>query len=255
MRRSKRLPGAAGRRFAADSPLEGVGFEPSVPIAKETQVRFASRWWACGVRPGRFEDVCCGKNCSVLTGGFFLNLTVWQKVSVSSAKQKIVYYSKLKKEKIKWLNAVRGARWAFSAEALPTSTAACSVHQTTALNTSWRSIPHNEPIALRQLQRRHPHQPPRYQSGALLLHELCRRVQLCGCMTDCLTPEEIHYILISSRCALLLTELKALGECRGGGHRYEGLLEMVRSRRDQNTDEQDRQREQKQSGPTKARPN
>jgi hypothetical protein len=31
---------------------------------------------------------------------------------------------------------IRGARWAFSAEALPTSTAACSVHQTTALNTS-----------------------------------------------------------------------------------------------------------------------
>src|ERR1700732_3907907 len=26
-------------------------------------------------------------------------------------------------------HAVRGARWAFSAEALPTSTAACSVHQ------------------------------------------------------------------------------------------------------------------------------
>ena len=111
-----------------------------------------------------------------------------------------------------------------------------------------RSIPHNEPIALRQLQRRHPHQPPRYQSGALLLHELCRRVQPCGCMTDCLTPEEIHYILISSQCALLLTELKALGECRGGGHRYEGLLEMVRSRRDQNTDEQDRQREQDNPG-------
>src|SRR5712672_3129837 len=66
-----------------------------------------------------------------------------------------------------------------------------------------RSIPHNEPIALRQLQRRHPHQPPRYQSGALLLHELCRRVQPCGCMTDCLTPEEIHHILISSQCALL----------------------------------------------------
>ena len=34
---------------------------------------------------------------------------------------------------IKWLNAVRGARWTFSAEALPTSTAACSAHQTTAL--------------------------------------------------------------------------------------------------------------------------
>ena len=43
---------------------------------RETQVRFASRWWACGVRPGRLEDVCCGKNCSVFTGGFFLNLTV-----------------------------------------------------------------------------------------------------------------------------------------------------------------------------------
>ena len=60
-----------------------------------------------------------------------------------------------------------------------------------------RSIPHNEPIALRQLQRRHPHQPPRYQSGALLLHELCRRVQPRGCITDCLTPEKIHRILIS----------------------------------------------------------
>ena len=53
-----------------------------------------------------------------------------------------------------------------------------------------RSIPHNEPIALRQLQRRHPHQPPRYQSGALLLHELCRRVQPRGCITD-LTPEDV----------------------------------------------------------------
>jgi len=52
-------------------------------------------------------------------------------------------------------------------------------------------------------------------------------------MTDCLTPEEIHHILISSQCALLLIEPKALGECRGGGHRYERLLEMVRSRRDQ----------------------
>jgi hypothetical protein len=54
-----------------------------------------------------------------------------------------------------------------------------------------RSIPHNEPIALRQLQRRHPHQPPRYQSGALLLHELCRRVQPCGCIIDCLAPEDV----------------------------------------------------------------
>src|ERR1700736_5068104 len=54
-----------------------------------------------------------------------------------------------------------------------------------------RSIPHNEPIALRQLQRRHPHQPPRYQSGALLLHELCRRVQPRGCITD-LTPEDVR---------------------------------------------------------------
>ena len=53
-----------------------------------------------------------------------------------------------------------------------------------------RSIPHNEPIALRQLQRRHPHQPPRYQSGALLLHELCRRVQPRGCISD-LTPEDV----------------------------------------------------------------
>jgi hypothetical protein len=53
-----------------------------------------------------------------------------------------------------------------------------------------RSIPHNEPIALRQLQRRDPHQPPRYQSGALLLHELCRRVQPRGCITD-LTPEDV----------------------------------------------------------------
>src|ERR1700719_112632 len=52
------------------------------------------------------------------------------------------------------------------------------------------SIPHNEPIALRQLQRRHPHQPPRYQSGTLLLHELCRRVQPRGCITD-LTPEDV----------------------------------------------------------------
>src|SRR5271165_412532 len=54
-----------------------------------------------------------------------------------------------------------------------------------------RSIPHNEPVALRQLQRRHPHQPPRYQSGALLLHELCRRVQPRGCITD-LTPEDFR---------------------------------------------------------------
>src|SRR6202030_2102310 len=54
-----------------------------------------------------------------------------------------------------------------------------------------RSIPHNEPIALRQLQRRHPTQPPRYQSGALLLHELWRRVQPRGCLTDRLTPEDV----------------------------------------------------------------
>jgi hypothetical protein len=53
-----------------------------------------------------------------------------------------------------------------------------------------RSLPHNEPIALRQLQRRHPHQPPRYQSGPLLLYELCRRVQPRGCITD-LTPEDV----------------------------------------------------------------
>src|ERR1700730_12918840 len=63
-----------------------------------------------------------------------------------------------------------------------------------------RSIPHNEPIALRQLQRRHPHQPPRYQSGALLLHELCRRVQPRGCITDCLTPKDVAYLAsISTR--------------------------------------------------------
>src|ERR1700730_6435245 len=36
----------------------------------------------------------------------------------------------------------------------------------------------------------HPNQPPRYQSGALLLHELCRRVQPRGCITD-LTPEDV----------------------------------------------------------------
>src|ERR1700719_567016 len=47
------------------------------------------------------------------------------------------------------------------------------------------------PIALRQLQRCHPNQPPRYQSGALLLHELWRRVQPRGCLTDRLTPEDV----------------------------------------------------------------
>ena len=75
-----------------------------------------------------------------------------------------------------------------------------------------RSIPHNEPIALRQLQRRHPHQPPRYQSGALLLHELCRRVQPRGCMTDCLTPEEIHRILISMPVRSPSERAETLGE-------------------------------------------
>ena len=57
-----------------------------------------------------------------------------------------------------------------------------------------RSIPHNEPIALRQLQRRHPHQPPRYQSGALLLHELCPRVRSRGCIADCLTQKTSAYL-------------------------------------------------------------
>jgi hypothetical protein len=57
-----------------------------------------------------------------------------------------------------------------------------------------RSIPHDEPIALRQLQRRHPHQPPRYQSGALLLHELCPRVQSRGCIADCLTQKTSAYL-------------------------------------------------------------
>src|SRR6202040_350462 len=46
-----------------------------------------TRWWAGGVRPGRLEDVCCGKNCSAFTGGFLLNLTDWQKISVSRVKR------------------------------------------------------------------------------------------------------------------------------------------------------------------------
>jgi Luciferase-like monooxygenase len=46
-----------------------------------------TRWWAGGVRPGRLEDVCCGKNYSAFTGGFLLNLTDWQKISVSCVKR------------------------------------------------------------------------------------------------------------------------------------------------------------------------
>jgi hypothetical protein len=68
----------------------------------------------------------------------FANSVIFATVSLWSRKPPWPNYnhSKLKEGTIKWLNAVRGARWAFSAEALPTSTAACSVHQTTALNTS-----------------------------------------------------------------------------------------------------------------------
>jgi hypothetical protein len=49
-----------------------------------------TRWWAGGVRPGRLEDVCCGKNCSAFTGGFLFKPSDWQKISVSSVKRLIV---------------------------------------------------------------------------------------------------------------------------------------------------------------------
>ena len=38
--------------------------------------------WAGGVRPGRLEDVCCGKSCSAFTGRFLLSITNWQKTSI-----------------------------------------------------------------------------------------------------------------------------------------------------------------------------
>jgi len=53
---------SAGYRPATLSLDSLVGSLAACPIP--------SRWWAAGVRPGRLEDVCCGKNCSAFTGGF-----------------------------------------------------------------------------------------------------------------------------------------------------------------------------------------